>query len=320
MPPPKRAPARKPPQPISPYANAPEEVIDPIWLLKGLGITIVAALVCAWLALCLLYYQGEWQLILHPSHLVDRTPASLNLPFEPIRFDAAETGQPRLTAWYLPAAPSARYAGLTVLYLHDGSGSLSATLPALARLHAAGLNVFAFDYRGFGASDLSEHPTAVRMAQDAAAALAYLTDGRHIPRTGIVPYGNGLGASLAVGLAQAHGSLPAVVLDNPDPDPTATAVGTRPSHVVPIRLIFHERFEIAAPLAALVTPKLLLAGGPNPTQAAASLQEMQTLFHQAASPKLSVALPTSPSDAPDPAYQTALIRFLDQYVPTPSAP
>jgi hypothetical protein len=199
---------------------------------------------------------------------------------------------------------------LTVLYLHDGSQSLSATVPALARLHQAGINIFAIDYRGFGQSDASAHPTEARMAQDTAAALDYLTATRHVPTANIVPYGVGLGASLAAALAVKHPEIPAVILDNPDPDPTATAVESHPSGVIPVRLIFRERFEIAAPLANLPTPKLLIAGGPNAAQGADEIRALQMLFRNAHSPSLSVTLPPTRYEV---AYQTALSRFLDQY-------
>ncbi len=157
-----------------------------------------------------------------------------------------------------------RYSADTVLLLHDGSGSLADTVPALARLHAAGLIVFAFDYRGFGASDSSSHPAAESMAQDSSAALEYLTkETRHIAAGNMVPYGVGLGASLAANLAQVHSDLPAAILDNPDPDPALTATAQRPSHIVPVRLLFGSQFDIATPIASLKTPKLLIAGGPS---------------------------------------------------------
>ena len=210
-----------------------EEVVDPTWLLKALGVTALLAVVCAWLALCLLYYQGSWQLVLHPSRTVPRTPATLGIPFEDVHFDASENGQPRLTGWWIPAggtsarsalqAPASHQAD-TILYLHDGSGALSSTLPTLALLHSAGVNVFAIDYRGFGLSDNSSHPTSESMTADSAAALTYLTATRHLSPDHVIPYGAGLGGSLAVALARNHGEIPAVVVDNPDPDPTRTAI------------------------------------------------------------------------------------------------
>jgi hypothetical protein len=320
MPPPKTHPARKPPQKKRP--NAPIEVVHPLWLAKALALTLLAALLCAWLTLCLLFYQGDWQLLLHPSRTVAQTPAIFNLPFQSIRFDAAETGQPRLTAWDIPAstapAPAAPYAAYTILYLHDGSGSLADTLPTLALLHRARLNIFAIDYRGFGLSDVSAHPTSTTMSADATAALAYLTATRHIPTARIIPYGAGLGASLAVTLAHDHPELPAIILQNPEPDPTATVLAANSSNLVPVRLLFHQHFEIAAPLSTLTTPKLLIAGAPAPITNPANLRAIQTLYQKAASPSYSVTLPTT---NPDPAYQAALTRFLDQYLPaTPPNP
>ncbi len=323
MPPPKQRATRRPPiTPLPPKLAF--EPVDPVWLLKALALSVLAALVCAWLTLCLLFYQGEWQLILHPTHIVDRTPASASLAYEPVRFDATETGQPRLTGWWIPAQatpqpgaspsfqPVAKYAAFTILYLHDGSGSLSNTIPALTRLHQAGINVFAIDYRGFGQSDAADHPTEARMAQDSAAALDYLTAVRHIPAAAIIPYGSGLGASLAANLAHAHPELPAVILDNPNPDPTATAVASHPSRIVPVRLLFREHFEIAGPLATLTTPKLLIADGPAPPATSDTTRGLQILFRKAASPSRTVTLLPAKYDEN---YQTALIGFLDEYLP-----
>jgi uncharacterized protein len=302
------------PTPASRRTTTPE-VVDPVWLAKALSLSLVAALLCGYATLCLLVYQGAWQLILHPSHTIDRTPASAGLVYSDVRFDASETGQPRLTAWWIPTAPEAgfqaRHASFTILYLHDGSGSLSNSVPMLALLHRAGLNIFAIDYRGFGASDSSVHPSEVRMTQDAAAALEYLTATLHIPTRDIIPYGVGLGASLAANLAQANGGLAAVILDNPDPDPASTAAAAKPSRVIPVRLLFGNKFDIKKAIATLGTPKLLIAGGPNSANAAADLRVVQLLFKQAASPSFAVTLPSVNFEDD---WQMALDRFLDQYL------
>jgi pimeloyl-ACP methyl ester carboxylesterase len=319
MPSPKpKTPPRGHPPRLIPYPNDPQEVVDPIWLLKAVGIAIAAALLCGYATLCLLVYQGAWQLILHPSPAIDRTPASAGLAYSDVHFDSSETGQPRLTAWWIPATPQPgfqpRYATPTILYLHDGSGSLSDTLPTLTLLHTAGANLFAIDYRGFGASDSTQHPLQQTMAEDTSAALNYLTATRHISPASIVPYGVGLGASLAVNLARAHSSLPAVILDNPSPDPAAIAVAAHPFGVVPVRLLFGEQFNIATPLASLATPKLLIAGGPSSPVPTPNQRALQTLFLSAASPRTSVTLPIANADK---AYLEALSQFLDRYLPAP---
>ena len=304
--------------------QTPPETIDPVWLLKAIALTLVAALICAWLTACWLVYQGEWQLVLHPTRTVDQTPASAGLTFDEIHFGASETGEPRLSGWWVPAQdappPNAqpilqsipKYAAYTVLYLHNGEGSLSNTVPMLATLHRAGLNVFAFDYRGFGTSDATAHPSQDRMAQDAAAALDYLASTRHIPTRDIVPYGVGLGAALAANLAHDHPELPAVILDNPDPDPASTAASAHPSRAIPVRLLFGHAFDIATPLATLGTPKLLIAGGPNSSNPIRNPGQLQSLFQHAASPSFAVTIPPA---SYYPGYQAALDRFLDQYSP-----
>jgi uncharacterized protein len=320
---PKTAPTRRRTPPAAPPARKQTfEVVDPRWLLKALGICFTAALVCGYATLCLLFYQGEWQLILHPSHTVDRTPDAAGLAWSAVRFDSTETGQPRLTGWWIPAAPQSelqpRSAAFTILYLHGGSGSLSDTNPALVRLHQTGLNIFAIDYRGFGNSDASVHPSAERMEQDASAALDYLTGTRHLPPTTIVPFGAGLAGSLAASLALAHHDLPAVILDNPNPEPASVALAAHPADPVPVRLLFGNQFDVATPLSNLTTPKLLIAGGPSAT-GQQDARKLEALFTHASSPRMTVTLPTVNSDR---AYQDELSRFLDQYlgIVNPAAP
>jgi uncharacterized protein len=292
------------------------EVVDPRWLLKALGICFVAALVCGYATLCLLFYQGSWQLILHPSHTADRTPEAVGLAYSTVHFDSTDTGQPRLTGWWIPVTPQ-RNAAFTILYLHDGSGSLSDTIPTLLRLHQTGLNIFAIDYRGFGASDSPAHPSAERMGEDTSAALDYLTGTRHLQASSIVPFGTGLGAALAANLALAHHDLPSVILDNPNPDPASAAIAAHPSDPVPVRLLFGDQFNIAKPLAALTTPKLLIAGGPASVGAASNQQQLAALFAQAASPRVTVTLPSTNDDS---AYQEELSQFLDQFLPRAKQP
>ena len=223
-------PRRPPQQPARPVI----ENIDPRWLVKALLLTILAAAICAYLALCLLIYQGGWQLLLHPAAQngtqIDVTPST---PFQAIRFDASATGTPRLSGWWIPAdsGPFVTPAR-TMLYLHDGTGSLSTTVRELALLHQAKVNIFAIDYRGFGRSE-GPHPTEARMLEDSNAALDYLINTRHIAATEIVPYGVGLGAVLAAKLAGTHPELPAVIIDSPDPGCLRASDHRRPGSSTP---------------------------------------------------------------------------------------
>ena len=205
------------------------EVVDPRWLLKALGICFAAALLCGYATLCLLFYQGE--LATHPASQPHHrphprcrgtapSPTSTSTQPKPASHASPAGGSP------LPSAQSR--SAFTILYLHDGSGSLSDTVPALALLHQTGLNVFAIDYRGFGASDSSVPSLRRTHGPGRSAALDLPHRDPPLPARTIVPYGAGLGASLAVSLALSHPDLPAVILDNPNPDPAAAAIAALP--------------------------------------------------------------------------------------------
>ena len=90
------------------------------------------------------------------------------------------------------SAPDAKFARLTVLYLHGQDGNFGDTLDALARLHAAGVNVLAFDYRGYGQSQFVR-PSEAHWRQDAEWAIEYLTETRHVAPGAIVLDGSGSG-------------------------------------------------------------------------------------------------------------------------------
>jgi Lysophospholipase len=269
-----------------------------MWLLKAGAATVAAAALCGYLALCLLFYQGQWQLVLHPVH-TSSAPASIDgTPYQLLHFGPGDSAVPQLVGWWIPATPSARYATTTLLFLPPGDGSLANSIPTLAALHRLGINVFAFDYRGYGQS-AKTHPNQQKMAQDAESAWTYLTASRHIPANQIIPYGAGVGASLAAALAANHPAVPALILDAPYTDLLATAERDPRSSLLPTSLLFHEDFPLAAPLKILHTPKLLLSH--SSVEPAA--------YRTAASPKITAEI-TAPTD---PLYPPTLTRFLDQY-------
>ena len=227
------------------------------WILSAVGISIAAAALCIWVALCLLFWQGNWQLLYHPASAITRTPASVGFQFDSIAFATGDSGVPQLRGWWIPGPLQPRF---TVLYLHGADGNLSTVVDAFIPLHAAGVNVFAFDYRGYGMSRF-EHPTEPRWSNDAEAALGYLTSTRHIPVTNIVVAGNGLGADLALEIAAAHPGLAGVVLDNPLHDPASVIFNDPRAHLVPAHWLVRDRWNMTAPAANLRIPSLWIRRG-----------------------------------------------------------
>ncbi len=294
-----------PPSNPKPHRTQPSttpEVVDPLWLIKAIGLVLVSAFVCGYLTFCIFFYLGQWQLVLHPVR-TKAAPASIaGAPYSLIRFATDDSGTPQLTGWHIPAAPGSRYANTTILFLPPADGSLADSIPTLATLHALGINIFAFDYRGYGQS-AAVHPSQQNLLQDAESAWNYLTATRSIPASQIVPYGTGIGATLATHLAANHPGSPALILDGPQSDLLDSVRKDSRTALLPVRLLFRERFPLAEPLSTLRTPKLLLYRTTTPPAA----------FHTAAAPKFTADL----TNAPDALYQQTLSRFLDQNLTLP---
>jgi pimeloyl-ACP methyl ester carboxylesterase len=232
--------------------TGPQPAVSPRWLVSALLFTLVVAVICAWVTLCILFWQGSWQLLYHPSAPITRTPANARLAFDAIGFATNPAGEPQLRGWWIPAAPGARY---TALYLHGADGNLGDTVSALARLHNAGMNVLAFDYRGYGQSHF-EHPSESRFREDAEHAVEYLTGTRHVLAGSIVLVGKDLGANLALEVAAAHPELAGVVLEQPSEDPVSPIFSDPRSRLVPARLLVRDRYEPHTPASNLLIPSL----------------------------------------------------------------
>jgi pimeloyl-ACP methyl ester carboxylesterase len=287
------------------------------WLATAVAITLLGIAVCAWLSLCLLYWQGSWQLLYHPKAAITRTPASAGLAYEPIRFAVTETGIPQLTGWWIPAEGS----HFTVLYLHGSDGNLSDCVDALAALHRAGLTVFAIDYRGYGQSQPT-HPSEASWLNDANRALDYLTQSRHISAASIVLYGEGLGANLAARLAgqeqdRYEGTklrivkAAGVILVNPKPGPVSVVFSDSRSNLVPAHLLVRDRYDLAAAAQAFVTPSLWLI----PQEKSATPAQLPHAYEALTAPKMSAVLQT-PIES-DPNFQAEMQRWLDDLASRP---
>jgi uncharacterized protein len=250
------------------------------WIVWSSALMVGAALLAVYATLALLFWQGQWQLIFHPSHLVDHTPASSGIAFEEVRFGATETGQPRLTGWWVPAA--ARSLGPTqptVLYLHDVRGSLADALPDVLALHALGVNVFAFDPRGYGNSSWAK-PSERHWDEDATAALSYVTSVRHAEMSHVIPIGRGLGATVAATLTLEHPEIRSVAMIDLRPPTLALLEAPHWTGILPVRMLARDRFDADTALHSSTARKLFLmpADAALPARVTSALPPMAIVF------------------------------------------
>lgn len=235
--------------------TTPSPTVSARWLLMAASVAILGAAICAWGALCLLFWQGSWQLLYHPTSAVTRTPASLGLTFESVGFATDQAGEPRLKGWFIPAAKDAKHGRFTVLFLHGQNGNLGDSVDELAALHDLGLNLLAFDYRGYGQSEF-QRPSEERWREDAESALNYLTGTRHVAAGSIVLDGKDLGGNLALEIAAAHAEVAGVVVESPMDAPMQVIFGDARARMVPAHALVGDRFDVDSAAAALKIPSL----------------------------------------------------------------
>ena len=274
------------------------------WLLSGLVIALLAAIFCAWGTLCILFWQGSWQLLYHPTSAIAQTPATYKVPYQSIGFDTSASGEPQLRGWWIPSESQPRF---TAVYLHGQTGNVGDTLQSLISVHNAGLNIFAFDYRGYGQSHFL-HPSEKNWREDAESAMRYLTGTRHIPPSSIILIGRDLGANLAVEVAAAHPDLAGVVLEQPLPSPTSAIFDDARARLVPARLLVSDRWDTTSAGSNLLIPSLWLYWDPKADPARQG--EPAQAYKAVPARKTIVWLSKSPEESRQ--FETALSAFLDE--------
>jgi uncharacterized protein len=232
--------------------SAPASPIPARWLLSAVGLVLLGAALGVWATLCLTFWQGSWQLLYHPASAVTQTPASAGIAFDRIAFGSSETGIAQLQGWWCKAV---RPNGYTTIYFHDAKGNLGDTVQALAPLHAAGFDVFAFDYRGYGQSQFA-HPSEAHWKQDAESSINYLIQTRHVAPEAVVVAGRGLGADLALEIAAAHPEFAGVIVESPISDPAAALFGDPRARLVPAHWLVADRWDLNRPAVELKIPSL----------------------------------------------------------------
>jgi len=142
-------------------------------------------------------YLQQPSMTFFPYKKLEQTPQDWSLVYEDVQLDTADGV--RLHGWYIPRSGSHRGVQKTLLFFHGNAGNISHRRASLEIFHRLGLDVFIFDYRGYGNS-LGE-PSEDGLYKDARAAWAYLIEKRGIEQENIILFGRSLGGAVAAELA-----------------------------------------------------------------------------------------------------------------------
>lgn len=223
----------------------------------------------------MLIAQFQDHLVYFPSKEITRTPADIGLAYKAVRFKSPEGLL--LSGWFIPHSSSES----VVLYFCGNGGNISHRLMSIDLLHAMGLSVFIFDYRGYGESEgrASEEGTY----QDAQAAWEHLLSMGYKPHN-IILYGQSLGGAIAAYIASQR-EPKALILEGAFTD--ITALAKEHYFFLPVGPILRYRYDTVSYLQKTDAPVLIIHSAQDKV---VPYRHGQKLFDTAHEPKMMLTI------------------------------
>jgi fermentation-respiration switch protein FrsA (DUF1100 family) len=211
--------------------------------------TLIELLVTCLLIVFMLRWFEHSQ-VYHPDRVLTATGAELSRPFEDVHFTASDGIE--LNGWFFPASTNSHRRRLAALVCHGNAGNISHRLDICIALLATGVNVFVFDYRGYGRSQ--GRPSEEGTYRDAKAAYQWLRQ-KGFPGTNIIAFGESLGGGVATELA-ARELIGGLVLQS-----TFTSIPDMGAELfpwLPVRWLGTIRYDTRSKLPRLKVPVLVM--------------------------------------------------------------
>jgi uncharacterized protein len=272
-------------------------------LVRGIFVAILGA----YLVVVGAVWYAQAKIIFQPSRIVDVTPGDSGVKFNDVTIPLKGD---HLAGWWVPSEDAQ---ARTLLYLHGNAGNVGANIDHVLRLRRTGLNIFIFDYRGYGNST-GGPPREKLLYEDAERAWKYLVAERNIAPANIVIYGHSLGAAVAIDLASKHPEAGALITDGAFTSIAELADRRSFTAYLPVRLIVTERFDSISKIRSIHLPKLILHGeadAMNPPLMA------RRLYGAAPDPKQLAVIPggghSDSAEVNATAYFAAVNGFLSQH-------
>lgn len=139
------------------------------------------------------YPKIENFFIFYPEPSFESVPKDWDLNYEEVSFEAGDGT--KLHGWFFPLPGK----GPFILFCHGNAGNISHRIENVKLLLDYGLQVFIYDYRGYGRS--KGRPSEAGLYQDGLGAYDYLVKRKKIPPDKIILFGRSLGAAVAMEIA-----------------------------------------------------------------------------------------------------------------------
>lgn len=188
--------------------------------------------------------------IFFPSAILEQTPRHVGLDFEDVFF--ATRDDVRLNGWFIPH----REARSTLVWFHGNAGNISHRVENIKLLHdKVKVNIFIFDYRGYGRSEGSISEEGTYLDGEAALDIVQTRFGAAAKNT--ILFGRSLGAAVAAEMANRFESQ-GLILESPFVSIREMARVVFP--FLPIGPLLRTRYDVREKVKKIKTPLLVMHG------------------------------------------------------------
>ncbi len=225
-------------------------------------------------AVIFFFFYFKWferRCIYYPTREIEFTPESISLRFEDVYFTTSDGI--KLNGWFIPAANSET----TLIFLHGNAGNISHRMGSIQIFNRLGLNVFIFDYRGYGKSNGRPYEEGTYL--DAKAAYDYVARTKEVNRDKIILYGESLGGAIAYELATTARAGAVITLGTFS---SIVDMGKVMYPFLPIKLIARTEYDTLSKVAVARIPKLFIHSADDEI---IPIEQGRNLFSRACEPK-----------------------------------
>jgi len=263
-------------------------------LLVFLGLVI-----CLWI---LIKYTERKQ-IFYPLRSIEMTPDRAGLKYEDVFFNASDGV--RLNGWFIEADSSRG----VILFCHGNAGNISHRFDTIVILSQMNLDIFIFDYRGYGRSGgvMTEKGAYL----DAKAAYDHLAKVKKTKPGKIVLFGRSIGGNVAIDLAT---KVDAACLISESAFASIEDMAKSIYGVRPPRWLLSNHFDAMSRIKSVDIPKLIIHSSDDEI---VPIRQGRMLFDAATEPKEFFELTGSHNEAflaAGRGYSDRLGRFIDRYL------
>ena len=218
----------------------------------------------------------EDSFIFYPEAGFLYTPGDLGMPYEDIYFPTSDNF--KLHGWLVHGTKN-----ITLLWFHGNAGNISHRVENLLLLQRhLDINIFLFDYRGYGRSQ--GKPSEKGTYLDSEAAYSYLLSRGDVQRDKIIAFGQSLGSAVATYLASREHFL-GVILES-----AFTNVKDMARRVVPLipGFVLRVKFDSLSRIRSIKAPILFIHGDADDI---VPIELGRRLYREASEPKKFYAIP-----------------------------